>query len=314
MKQSTTLRSASRRTALKALIAAPAALSAVSAWRPFSAGAQEAADPASLGTLNFIVGGIDFRSYDEPENSDVLMIARVDLINSTVRAVAIPRDLWVTIPNFGEDKITRAYDYGSKAAGSDFKSGAEAISETITYNFGVDIHAAIMTTFDGFAQIVNAFGGVNVNNPYDIYDAEYPTADYGIKEVYFPAGDITLSGEEALEFCRTRHQDGDDGRSMRQRIVLRSLLDTARQSDGLSLQDLVNANRGAYRTNLGRSKQLALALAAPDFTNDGVTFATLQNYIYPSTASNGAWIYAGDWSQIPGYVQGFLDGSIDGNA
>jgi len=101
---------------------------------------------------------------------------------------------------------------------------------------------------------------------------------------------------------------------MRQRIVLRALLDTAKQSDGLSLQDLVNANRGAYRTNLGRSKQLALALAAPDFTNDGVTFATLQNYIYPSTASNGAWIYAGDWSQIPGYVQGFLDGSIDGNA
>ena len=42
MKQSTILRSASRRTALKALIAAPAALSAVSAWRPFSAGAQEA--------------------------------------------------------------------------------------------------------------------------------------------------------------------------------------------------------------------------------------------------------------------------------
>jgi polyisoprenyl-teichoic acid--peptidoglycan teichoic acid transferase len=314
MKQSTTFRTASRRTALKALIAAPAALSAVSAWRPFNARANEAADPASLGTLNFIVGGVDFRSYEEPENSDVLMIARVDLINSTVRAVVIPRDLWVAIPNFGEDKITRAYDYGSKSAGNDFKAGAAAISQTITYNFGVDIDAAIMTTFDGFAQIVNALGGVTVSNPYDVYDAEYPTADYGIKEIYFPAGVITLSGEEALEFCRTRHQDGDDGRSMRQRIVLRALLDTAKQSNGLSLQELVNANRSAYRTNLGRSKQLALALAAPDFSNDSVSFTTLQNHIYPSTASNGAWIYAGDWSQIPGYVQGFLDGSIEGNA
>src|SRR6478609_1036122 len=115
MKQSKTFRSTTRRTALKALIAAPAALAAVSAWRPFSAGAQEAADPASLGTLNFIVGGIDFRSYDEPENSDVLMIARVDLINSTVGAGGIPPDLWVRIPNFGEDKLPRPYDYGSKA-------------------------------------------------------------------------------------------------------------------------------------------------------------------------------------------------------
>jgi hypothetical protein len=92
------------------------------------------------------------------------------------------------------------------------------------------------------------------------------------------------------------------------------LLDSARQSDGPSLQDLITANRDAIRTTLGRSKQLALALAAPDFTNDSVTFATLQGYVYESTAPNGAWIYAGDWSQLPGYVQGFLDGSIAGNA
>jgi len=314
MNQPRSIRTATRRTALKALLGAPVVASAIASWRPFGAQAQDSADPASLGVMNFIVAGVDFRSHEEPENSDVLMLARVDLINSTVRAVTIPRDLWVTIPNYGDDKITRAYDYGSKSEGGEFKAGAQAISDTIAYNFGIDVHATVMTTFEGFAQIVDAFGGVTVNNPYDVYDAEYPTRDYGIKEIYFPAGEITLSGEEALEFCRTRHQDGDDGRSMRQRIVLRALLDTARQSDGSTLQELVNLNRSAYRTNLGRSKQLALALAAPDFTNDGVTFATLQNYIYPSTASNGAWIYAGDWSQIPGYVQGFLDGSIEGNA
>lgn len=306
------LGTATRRTMIKALLAAPVLASGVSARFPFAANAQEAADPASLGALTFIAGGLDSRHPDEPENSDVLMIARVDLINGTVRAISIPRDLWVTIPGFGEDKITRAYDYGSKAAGGAFKAGAAAIKETIAANFGVTVDHAVMTTFAGFPQIVDAFGGVSVNNPYDLYDGEYPTADYGIKEIFFPAGEQRLSGEQALEFCRTRHQDGDDGRVMRQHMVLRSLLDEARHAGGGTMKELVTANRSAVRTDLGKTRQLALALAAPDITNDSVSFGSLKPYIWDSYASNGAWIYAGDWSQIPGYVQGFLAGEISG--
>jgi LCP family protein required for cell wall assembly len=308
------MRKHTRRAALRALLGAPIAMSAITSWRPFGANAQEAADPASLGVMTFVVAGLDTREADQPENTDILMIARVDLINSTVRALTIPRDLWVSIPGVGEDKITRAYDFGSSSNGRDFKSGASLTAETIFQNFGIDLDSTVMTTFAGFEQIIDAFGGVDVDNPYDVYDAEYPTPDYGYSEIYFPAGPNHLDGYNALAFCRTRHQDGDDGRSMRQRIVIRALLDAARQSDGPSLQELVQANRSAIRTTLGKSKQLALALAAPDFSNENVTFATLQGYVYESYAPNGAWIYAGDWSTLPGYVQGFLDGSIAGNA
>jgi LCP family protein required for cell wall assembly len=308
------LRTTTRRAALRALLGAPVAFSALTSWRPFRASAQDAADPTSLGVLTLVVAGLDTREADQPENTDVLMVARVDLLNNTVRCISIPRDLWVTIPGYGEDKITRAYDYGSSSNGRDFKSGAHCTADTIFQNFGIDLDASVMTTFAGFEQIIDAFGGIDVDNPYDVYDAEYPTPEYGYSEIYFPAGSNHLDGVSALAFCRTRHQDGDDGRSMRQRLVIRALLDAAKQKDGPSLEDLVTANRSAIRTTLGRSKQLALALAAPDFSNDNVTFATLQGYVYESTAPNGAWIYAGDWSTLPGYVQGFLDGSIDGNA
>jgi LCP family protein required for cell wall assembly len=309
-----TLKTTTRRTALKALLGAPVAAAALTNWRPGRASAIEAADPASLGVMNFVIAGLDTRTSNEPENTDVLMVARVDLLEYSVRAISIPRDLWVTIPGYGDEKITRAYDFGSKAAGGDFKAGAETVAATIEYNFGIPIDASVMTTFHGFEQVVDAFGGVTVENPYDVYDGEYPTYDYGYKEIYYPAGSVHLSGPEALEFCRTRHQDGDDGRSMRQRIVLRALLDTAKQSDASTLQDLVLEYRSAIRTNLGRSKQLAFALAAPDFSNDRVEFATIQDYVYASTAPTGAWIYAGDWSSLPGYTQGFLAGSIGGNA
>lgn len=309
-----TLKRTTRRAALKALLGAPVAVATLTR-RQGRAQDVAAADPAALGTMNFIVAGLDTRGAHEPENTDVLMIARVDLINSTVRALSIPRDLWVTIPGFGDEKITRAYDFGSAAAGVDFKSGANAVARTVEHNFGIKIDAAVMTTFRGFERLVDAFGGVTVNNPYNLYDGQYPTWDYGTKEIFYPAGEIHLSGPEALEFCRTRHQDGDDGRTMRQRIVLRALLDTARGPDfAPRLQELVVEHRSTIRVNLGRSKQLALALAAPDFSNDRVEFATLQNYIWPSTAWNGAWIYAGDWSSIPSFTQGFLNGQISGNA
>jgi LCP family protein required for cell wall assembly len=261
-------------------------------------------------SLTLIVGGLDSRQPGEPENSDVLMLARVDLESYTVRVVSIPRDLYVEIPGFGYDKITRAYDFGSKADGGQFKGGAAAMRATIEANFGIEVDGVVLTTFDGFVEIVDALGGVDVVNPYDLYDAEYPTIDYGTKAIFYPAGPLHLNGEQALEFVRTRHQDGDDGRIMRQQLVIRALLERARDPKiAKRLPDLIKKHRKAVRTDLSRAEQLALALAAPNFTQDDVVFTTLNGLIYPDTAPNGMWIYSGDWSQLPGFVQGFLNGS-----
>ncbi|MGH2561134.1 MAG: LCP family protein [Thermomicrobiales bacterium] len=267
-------------------------------------------EPADLSAVTLVVGGLDTRTVDQPENTDVLKIVRVDLVNGFARVISIPRDLYCEIPGYAVDKITRAYDYGAKAAGGEVKPGLQAVRATITHNFGVETDGAVFVTFDGFIRIVDAVGGIDVNNPYDVYDGEYPTFDYGIKEIYYPAGWNHLNGEQALEFSRTRHQDGDDGRVMRQELVLRGLVDKV-QDPPIAEQapDLIREYRGTVRTDLGRSKQLALALAAPQFSNDSVSFATVNAYLYPDTAPNGAWIYSGDWSQLPGFVQSFLNGA-----
>jgi LCP family protein required for cell wall assembly len=275
------------------------------------AAAQDDVQPANFRQpLTLFVGGLDSREPDQPENTDVIMLARIDVQNATVRAISIPRDLYLEIPGYGFDKITRAYDFGSKADNSSFKAGAQLVTDTISLNFGLELDGVVLTTFDGFVQIVDALGGIDVENPYDLYDGEYPTRDYGYKEIFYPAGALHLSGEEALEFSRTRHQDGDDGRVMRQQLVIRALLERARDPElAAALPEIVATNEDAVRTNLGPSKRLALALAAPNFTNDGVTFSTLNGLVYADTAPGGMWIYSGDWSQIPGYVEAFLSGA-----
>ena len=185
------------------------------------------------------------------------------------------------------------------------------MAATIASNFGVEADGVVLTTFDGFVDIVDALGGIDVDNPYDLYDAQYPTQDYGIEEIFFPAGQIHLDGTEALKFARTRHQDGDNGRVLRQQLVLRALLDRARDPEvAPKFPDLVKKHRKSVRTDLSTAERLALALVASCFTNDDVTFGNIDNLIYPDSGPGGMWIYSGDWSQIPGYVQAFLNGDV----
>jgi len=298
-----------RRTIVRSLATVPFALLSArySLKRAFAA---DNVQPADITQLTVLAAGLDSREADQPENADVFIIARVDVPNATVRAVSVPRDLYVSIPGFGYDKITRSYDFGSKAHGSEFKFGAQTMIDTVTENFGVTADAVVAITFTGFEEIIDAVGGIEVDNPYDVYDGEFPTIDYGYKEVFFPQGTVHLGGEDALDFCRTRHQDGDGGRVMRQHLVLLAMLAKVTSDDFRDqLPDLVEQYRKTVRNNLGQSRRLALALAAPSFEAKAISFTDLDQFVWGDTTGDGMWIYSGDWNQIPGYVQEFLNGS-----
>lgn len=298
-----------RRAIVRAIATVPFALLSARASIRRALAADEVV-PANITQLTVLAAGLDSREPDQPENADVFIIARIDVPNATVRAVSVPRDLYVDIPGFGYDKITRSYDFGSKAHNSEFKYGAQTMIDTVAQNFGITADAVVAVTFQGFEEIVDAVGGVEVDNPYDVYDGEFPTPDYGYKEVFFPQGTIHLDGADALDFCRTRHQDGDTGRVMRQHLVLLAMLSKVTSDEFRDdLPELVEAHRKTVRNNLGRSRRLALALAAPSFTANSVSFTDLDDFVWGDTTSGGMWIYSGDWNQIPGYVQGFLNGA-----
>lgn len=257
----------------------------------------------------FIVAGLDTRTVEEPENTDVLMVSRVDLTKGTVRTMSFPRDLYLEIPTVTADKINRAYDYGSKSDNHNWNTGVELVTEMIEFNFGLDIDAVVTTNFQGFPAVVDALGGVRVENPYDLADAEYPTEDYGVKEIFYPAGPIELSGEQALEFSRTRHQDGDDGRVMRQQLVLTAMLEKAQEPKVASqLMDLVEATRDAVKTNIPVEVQAQLVSAVPNIEVANVEWGVMTQYLWGDTTSSGMWVYQADWSTLPGYVQSWLAG------
>lgn len=297
---------------LTGAVSAPLLSATLAAERVF---AQDGIEPADLESFTVIGGGLDTRPPDlqlpgDPENADVFIIARMHLPTGTMRAVSVPRDLYVEIPGFGFDKITRAYDHGSKSDGGAFKAGSDAMKATVLANFGIEVDAVAVATFEGFVDVINTVEGIEVTNPYDLYDAEFPTENHGIEEIFYPAGQIHLDGLDALKFVRTRHQDGDAGRIMRQHLVLMAMLQKT-TSPGFvdSLPDLVHQYRRVVRNDIGASRRLALALAAPKFSVESVEFTDLLPYVYSDTTSAGMWIYSGDWAQIPGFTQNFLAGA-----
>src|SRR5699024_5860650 len=108
-------------------------------------GEQESAavDPEPKDEYTFLVGGLDTRTVEEPENTDVMLVSRVNLASGIVRSMSFPRDLYLEIPDVGLDKLNRAYDYGSKAHDHDWNAGVALMRRTFEHNFDLDVDAVI---------------------------------------------------------------------------------------------------------------------------------------------------------------------------
>ena len=155
--------------------------------------------------LNMVLMGSDTRG-GERGRSDVLQLLHISGDRQNVFLMSIPRDSYVEIPGRGKAKINAAYSWG----------GAPLAVETMELLLDVPMDNTVLIDFEGFKNVIDALGGVTVNN-------REASSSEGFD---FPKGEITLDGEEALRFVRERKNlsDGDFGRAARQRDVIKAVL------------------------------------------------------------------------------------------
>ncbi len=257
-------------------------------------------------SYTFLALGSDARQPNEDQRTDIIMVSRVNVDAGTVRSLSIPRDLWVTIPGYGEAKINAAFQYGLAANKVDPLAAAQFTRATIEQAFGLQIDGVAVTDMIRFPQIVDAVGGIDIDNPYDLGEPNAAT------NLIYPKGPLHLNGDETLLYCRLRHQDGDGARVMRQHLVLEALLAKV-QSPGIvqRLPELIVTLGPAVNTDISRRTQLTLLPMATSVQATDLAFTNIDSELTPGTGPGGAWIYEADWSTLPGYVQGWLDGTID---
>lgn len=175
-----------------------------------------------------LIMGVDERKGDRGR-TDTMMVMAVNPRKESALLFNIPRDTRTEIAGRGiQDKINHAYAYG----------GVKMSIETVEQFLDVPIDYYAKVNMQGFAKIVDALGGVEVDNPFAFrYDGHT-----------FEKGRIHLDGDTALKYARMRYEDprGDLGRNERQRRVLKSMIEKA-ASPGIL------ANLGTVLESLGSS-------------------------------------------------------------
>jgi LCP family protein required for cell wall assembly len=150
-------------------------------------------------------------------NTDTMLLVRLNASSSTINVMSIPRDLQVTIPGFGIDKINAAYSDG----------GYGLLIKTIQKNVfpGFDPDHIVDTNFTGFSDLVDAIGCVYSDVDHRYYNQSAPGpnnySSVDIQPGYQPLCGHNQSVSGALPFVRFRHTDSDLVRSARQQDFIR---------------------------------------------------------------------------------------------
>ena len=165
---------------------------------------------APLRTNILLLGTDDSLERGALGRTDTIILATVTPLIPYIGMLSIPRDLWVTIPAVGDQRINTAYFF---AEASLHGSGGRAATQTIWENFGVPVHYFAVIHMFGLVSAVDLLGGVDIQ-------LRSPLGD-------LPAGTHHLDGSQALAFVRERSTSDDFGRMLRTQVLLTSILGEA---------------------------------------------------------------------------------------
>jgi polyisoprenyl-teichoic acid--peptidoglycan teichoic acid transferase len=201
--------------------------------------------------------------------ADSLNILSIDPVSDTTTLIPIPRDLWIQglpqLPKGG--KVNEVFADGWIVGGEEEAGRAEAAVLSAVTGLTIDHWMAI--DFAGFSGLVDAVGGVTVNNPrafaYTWSEANYQAGDWNGGS--FAKGIIALDGAKALDYARARYtsvpaESSDFARSVRQQRVLAALKAKLGAGGAGSLGPalaMMDALKGRLRTNLSAADLLLLS-------------------------------------------------------
>ena len=242
-------------------------------------------------TINFLLIGSDKRSGTS-FRTDTMVVAILRPDEGQVSLISIPRDLWVSIPGWDNNRVNTAYQHGISVGYPG--GGPGLLKDTIQYNLGIRIDHTAMVDFDGFRKIVDTLGGVEipVSCPYTDWKLIDPSYNPENENNWFlytvNPGVIHMDGDLALWYARSRQKSSDFDRGRRQQEVLRSIFTQALQAGTLKrIPELYGDVKDSVETDLGLADLLQLALYAPKMTNADIR----SYYIRPPYVSS--WITDG---------------------
>ena len=194
--------------------------------------------------LNILLIGGDFGEGRTGIRTDTMITVSIDPATGETAMFSVPRN-WTHAPlpagmgvwdcDCYPELINELWVAGEQHPDAFPGPGSpseNAVKGVISEFLGIPIHYYAMVNLDGFVDIVDALGGVEIYVPEAVIDDEYPSEDGTTTEqINIQPGLQTLDGHLALAYSRSRHQDSDYYRMSRQRCVIEAMMEQADPTD-----------------------------------------------------------------------------------
>lgn len=199
--------------------------------------------------------------------TDTMIIVSINNDLQTASMVSLPRDLLVYMPTRTMSRLNSALTLG----------GVDLLKQAILYNFGIPIHYYAQVDFQGFKQVVDIFGGVEmaVSCPLEDWRIKSPDLDPNLEENYerytLEPGMHYMDGDLALWFARSRLTTSDFDRGRRQQQLLQAMLNQGVDVGLLGrIPELWSTYNEVVETDMDIGRLLQLATIAPGVRESGI--------------------------------------------
>lgn len=257
--------------------------------------------------------------FDGGLNTDTIMLLRLPHDGSRAYAVSIPRDTYVSIPGYQDDKINSAYGVTKTRAAQQLRvagqhdsasvdrqssvAGQKALIQTVQNLTGVHVDHYVEVNLYGFYLLSKAIGGVDVCLRHSTSDPD-SGAD-------FPAGKQVVSGANALSFVRQRKNlpDGDLSRIVRQQVFLASATQKVLSAGTLTSPSKLSALLDAMKKSLVTDPGLdfvTLMQQAQSLTSGNMSFVTIPVVNTNARSPRGQSIVQVDVTKVREFVSGLV--------
>jgi anionic cell wall polymer biosynthesis LytR-Cps2A-Psr (LCP) family protein len=273
------------------------------------------------GRTNMVVLGLGGEGNQVKDLTDTIIFVSLSHAGGETLMLSLPRDLWLESM---KAKINTAYHYG----------GIEMVKSSINEVLGQEVHYVFLVDFDGFKEVVDLLGGleINIENSFDDYrypipgkendpcegDPEYQCR---YEHLHFDAGWQRLNGEMALKYVRSRNAEGDEGtdfaRARRQQNLIlafkNNLLTTKVLFDVKKLQGLWRIAQKSFATDIKLEEYPLWAKLMLQFEREKINNQVLngeQGLLYhPEIHYSGQWVllpYDPSWQAVHQFVEGLI--------
>jgi len=267
--------------------------------------------PLPSGVIDIMLLGTDQRPPHEGWRTDTMILVSIDPEDKIVSMVSIPRDLYVAVPGYGKTRLNLADNIGEAQY---YPGGGPALLRaTLEENLGVTFDHYIRIDFQGFVEVIDTLGGIDVDVqcPTELWVPNMKSPGEYLLLRTVPAGMQHMDGELALIYSRCRGHTPVFDRDRRQREVLLAIRNRVVELGipGLlpRLFELLDSMQRNVQTDLEPAEILSLAQLITQIPPQSINQRTLDLSVAPEwTTPEGAWVMLPDRQSIKELMVGRL--------